>query len=1423
MKKKLRYLFFLLIFNFNAKSQQAPQYSNGQLQQKTYIQLTDEFKYLFDNSLVPENQQHRKYLRREMFEYLQTALPNQEQDLGKVMEQARLQTLSKVKSQKAARKLAGIANVKWTERGPNNVGGRSRGLSYDPNDSTYRKVWTGGIAGGIFYNNNISDLNSAWQRVDLPEVIAVTAIAFDPMNKKTMYVGTGEHSGGPNIPGGNVWKSIDNGKNWTKLPQNLSAWTKEIVVTKTGTIIAGTLSGLQRSTDGGQTFKIMLSGGSNGGNSDVEIASDGVIYAGFERGKVFKSNDDGVNWIDISPNEPLNGRLEIALAQSTNGESQVIYAISADIWFKKSIDGGKTWENLQVPVYSDGLKYGSTQVTYNMTMSVHPQDPNFVWLGGTGIFHTTDGGKNWTQYGYWYIHPDQHNIQFSPLNNGEMILANDGGIHFSKGAGNPKNVVADFKARNKDYTVTQFYSVAQRNIIGDNFLIGGAQDNSVITINGEGKTDGKSVITGDGCFVFVDEDDANVTISSTQNGNWYVQNRNGQTVFGFSSGTSPAFVNPADYDDTKNILFANNGIRSIARCSNIGLITAPVIKQVIYRTPLPAFVNSIKVAKNSPNTIFVGTGGNGRIYKVTNVDKDTADVNLISSPEMTTLGLTTSNIDLGANDGEIMVTYSNFGGSITSNIVSVWYTNNGGTTWKSKDEIAHGLPNVQIRWSMFNPENPKQVISATRMGVYSTNDITAENPSWELSSEGLALTDCRMLSYRPVDGMVAVATAGRGFYSTDIFAKKVEKGTINVSSLPIVSACADSTFDVSFTTKGNFGENNRYEVILSGEDGTFKNEFIIGSGAVSPIKVTLPKSLLATFVRETANVGGNFVGEAKYKIKVVSTFPAFQSDNTGEFNLKAIQALLVTTTSANTIACKTDGTVSIKAMKPKDATIQWFKTTSGVVTPVKPETDSTILVVAGSYYFISTQNGCKLQSNTRTISSIISPLLAFSTNVFTTDNINLSCVGKGVTLSPPILTTASDTLLFNYQWRLNNANIGGLASSKFRATVNGNFDVVMSHKTSGCNFSYRPITVKMKELPEVTLSAKGATEVKYGVSTTLGMKFNTFTFLPFEVILSNNQKITVNDTVANVVVFPKKTGVFKVSSITNACGMGTSNGEPEIRVIPLILKSSLVNQKAAYCANEEVSVNYSIDGIPEKDNIYTIQLSDEKGLNFKNLTNIGIASTLKAILPKDTKSGNKYRLRIMASNPEVIGEITSDSLNIKPVAIGTVVTKDTSIYKGSNTTVSISLTGDAPWTIQTSDNKTLITSISPYAITINPDETTTFSLISVKDNSCGSGFVVGMAKITVLAPLSAEEEANSIFNIFPNPTESNVTVFLKVISIKPTNIELVDLQGRIILKTIIKSGQNQEVIEMDKLPAGTYLIHAHQDDKQSVKKVVKIK
>jgi photosystem II stability/assembly factor-like uncharacterized protein len=1425
MKKSLLFSFIFImitVLNHNGFAQQIQQVPKDVFTGKSYNEVSEEFKYLLNNSLVPNEKQHRKYLRRAMFEYLRTAIPNETQDFGKTLEEARLQTLAKVKSQKSARKMAGIPSVKWTERGPANVGGRARGLAYDPNDSTYRKVWTGGVAGGLFYNNNITDANSAWQRVDLPEIISVTAIAFDPTNKKTMYVGTGEIAGGPNIPGGNVWKSIDNGKNWTKLPQNLSGWTKEIVVTKSGVIIAATLSGLQRSTDGGTTFTVMLSGGTNGGNSDLEIASDGVIYAGFSAGKVFKSSDDGANWTNISPNELINERVEIALAPSTKGDSQVIYVISGKQWFKKSIDAGKTWENIPFPRYNDGSKFDGSSATdsgqswYDLTMTVHPKDPNFVWLGGTGIFHTTDGGKNWTQYGYRYIHPDQHNILFSPLNNGEMVLGNDGGIYYASQAGNPQKVVANFTTRNKDFTVTQFYSVALRNIIGDNFIVGGAQDNGTINVSGEGRTDGKMSTGGDGAFVFVDKDDPNIVVSSSQSGNWYVQNRgSGATQF-FSSGTSAAFINPADYDDVKNILYANNGNRSFARCSNINITTAPVIKQIGFKPALPAFASAIKVAKNTPNTLFVGTGGNGRIYKVTEIDKDSATTTLISSPEMATATTfyTTSNIDIGTNDNEIIVTYSSSG---TAHINSVWFTKDGGTTWTNKDVANYGLPNVPINWAIFNPDNTKQVLVATRMGVYSTNNITLENPAWELSSEGLALTDCRMLVYRPVDGIVAVATAGRGFYTTDIFAKKVEKGTINVINLPVTSACVGTTFNVSFNTTGTFGSNNRYQVVLSGEDGTFRNEFVIGTGNTSPISVIIPKTLPKTTLLEDG-FAPNFFGEAKYKIKVVASQPAFESANTVDFNLKLPQASIPFDLYTSTV-CTNDGKVIITAQKSKIAQIQWYTFSGSTSIPIPKTTDSTIFVGSGQYFFTVTENGCSATSNVKTVSkSATTSFPQGNTNLLYFDASN-ACVGKGVALRPTLV----DSTIYNYRWRKNNIDIVGANKRNFQATETGSYNYALDHKTSGCSYVNTAVNVKLREIPDVTLSNKGVSEIKYGGSATLNVALNNYTLRPFDLLLSDNQKFIVQDSLSTVTVAPRTRTVFKITSVTNSCGTKPGNGESEIKVSPFVLNTVFKSTKPFYCANEEIPVSFSTDGTPEKDNIYTVQLSDENGGNFKNIASSLSGNSLKIVLPKDSKSGNKYRVRVNSSNPVTVGKLDTDSLNVKPVAIATLVARDTSIMKYTNTKGIVNLVGDAPWVIQTSDNQTITASSSPQSITISPLETTTFTLKSVKDNSCGEGFVLGSAKITIIEPLSAEEEANSIFNVFPNPTESNITISLKVPSNKTTNVEMTDLRGGIIMKTIIKSGQTSETIELEKYPVGTYLIRAIQDEKQSVKKVIKIK
>ena len=39
--------------------------------------------------------------------------------------------------------------MSWIQRGPINVGGRTKGIMFDPNDPTNETVFAGGVSGGI--------------------------------------------------------------------------------------------------------------------------------------------------------------------------------------------------------------------------------------------------------------------------------------------------------------------------------------------------------------------------------------------------------------------------------------------------------------------------------------------------------------------------------------------------------------------------------------------------------------------------------------------------------------------------------------------------------------------------------------------------------------------------------------------------------------------------------------------------------------------------------------------------------------------------------------------------------------------------------------------------------------------------------------------------------------------------------------------------------------------------------------------------------------------------------------------------------------------------------------------------------------------------------------------------------------------------
>lgn len=108
----------------------------------------------------------------------------------------------------------------WIERGPNNVGGRTRAMMFDPNDASDNTVFAGGVSGGLWKNTNISSASSTWTRVGIPENLAVSSISVDPNNSNIFYVGTGEsyvgHTDG-SVNGDGIWKSSDGGTTWANI------------------------------------------------------------------------------------------------------------------------------------------------------------------------------------------------------------------------------------------------------------------------------------------------------------------------------------------------------------------------------------------------------------------------------------------------------------------------------------------------------------------------------------------------------------------------------------------------------------------------------------------------------------------------------------------------------------------------------------------------------------------------------------------------------------------------------------------------------------------------------------------------------------------------------------------------------------------------------------------------------------------------------------------------------------------------------------------------------------------------------------------------------------------------------------------------------------------------------------------------------
>jgi len=278
--------------------------------------------------------------------------------------------------------------LNWKSAGPSSEMMNIESFAIDPrnfNDIYVSDGWT------LFKS---ADTAKSWSEL-LPYYMQIKAIAMDPLDSKTIYLG-----------GDGVLKSIDGGKKWSKLFLGYSSvdiMDMAIFSADSSTIYAcGDAANESRifvSGDKGITWGMSYSLGAPGGGSVIacgilsiviDPTNKNKIYAIYTQnvgnlvypkyiGGILSTKDSGAHWVKKEFNDSAKG-----IAINPIHPSIIYCGIGKKIF--KSIDEGANWKEIK------DMGYLISDISFD------PANINRIYVAthGGGIIKSIDGGNNWT-------------------------------------------------------------------------------------------------------------------------------------------------------------------------------------------------------------------------------------------------------------------------------------------------------------------------------------------------------------------------------------------------------------------------------------------------------------------------------------------------------------------------------------------------------------------------------------------------------------------------------------------------------------------------------------------------------------------------------------------------------------------------------------------------------------------------------------------------------------------------------------------------------------------------------------------------------------------------------------------------------------------------------------------------------------------
>ena len=229
-------------------------------------------------------------------------------------------------------------------------------------------------------------LNAQWVHVGLDNYY-VEALVKSPNNASdnTLFAGTN---------GNGVFISTNNGIDWASVNTGLNnLYIKALAISDTN-IFAGTVSGIYRSTNNGVRWILIKTT-----DSAVEcfaIASNEIsgknLFA-LTSQNIYRSTNNGEDWTQLD--KPGGWGLTLAVGTNKQGDSSLYLGVgyeadgSGKIY--RSNDDGINWSLISQDIY--------THMVYTLAFSSN-SDGEMNFFAGTwsdGVFLSTNLGENWTQ------------------------------------------------------------------------------------------------------------------------------------------------------------------------------------------------------------------------------------------------------------------------------------------------------------------------------------------------------------------------------------------------------------------------------------------------------------------------------------------------------------------------------------------------------------------------------------------------------------------------------------------------------------------------------------------------------------------------------------------------------------------------------------------------------------------------------------------------------------------------------------------------------------------------------------------------------------------------------------------------------------------------------------------------------------------